>query len=733
MTASPPPSAHDADAIVVGAGPAGAATAFHLATAGRRVLLLERRAFPRDKSCGDGLTRMSVRLLSELGVLPRLEGAFAVRGVRVHMRNRGSRDFDYARSEYSTGGLVVPRLRLDHVICMRAVEVGAELREHHDVTGLVHSGAAVTGVQVKTPNGPRTLRARIVVAADGPRSRLAHEAGLVATHQAAFGTAIRAYFDGIDGLDHLLEIHLPLTDPSNRYVLPSYGWVFPTSEGSANVGVGLFERVRAANVRDVFERFLEALLQSDSRFRDVQPRGRWLGAPLRFDFAPDRCAVNGLLVVGDAAGMVSPFTGEGIGYALHSAKLAAAAIDRHLATSAAGGELRAYPAALARHYTGYFETGRHAARRYQLIWHLLEGTFRNERPLFRLARRAALLPEGVGGLYSRDVLDDVSHLLPQLARIRTRLLAVDEMLIDSVRAEWPFLARLSTSSRGGESMPLRAGVLVFLAASYGNDGDPRLPSSAAALELGALAAIALLSADDDGMRLRGAGADWGNAFAVTSGDFFFAKALELTATSDCNITRDLAGGFIQLCRGRVTDLRSAGDPLLDPTAYLGTVDATAGALWDLTVALGATLSGTAAEHAEALRRFARAAGVAYQLSEEAVAAVGPDNGLGEPTMHELRRGVFRLPALLAARGDPAVADRLAAVRGATDEEALAAIRAIRASGAPRRVMHEAEAAAERARQSLAALPWGPARTALDGIASFATTRPAAAPLTRDGG
>src|SRR5690349_7430348 len=108
----------DAEVIVVGAGPAGSSAAYHLARAGRRVLLLERHRFPRDKSCGDGLTRFAVRALAEMGVLPELEGAQVVDGLRIEMRGRGNRVFRYPRElPPPSSGLVVPRLRLDEVLC----------------------------------------------------------------------------------------------------------------------------------------------------------------------------------------------------------------------------------------------------------------------------------------------------------------------------------------------------------------------------------------------------------------------------------------------------------------------------------------------------------------------------------------------------------------------------------------------------------------------------------------
>ena len=336
----------DADVIVVGAGPGGASAALHLARRGRRVLLLDRQRFPRDKSCGDGLTRFTVRLLDEMGILSDLPLAPAMRGVRVRMRGRGHRDFLYpAHLADPNAGTVIPRLALDDVICKAAVASGAELWEETPAARLLYEDGVVVGVEAVRGGEVVQLRAPVVIAADGAASKLAYQAGLVGTPRDRLGYAIRGYYEGVEDLSDLLEIYTPLLDPTDRYLLPSYAWVFPTGEATANIGVGLVHRERGANVRDLMTRFVDAL-RDEPRYRDAAPASGWLGAPLRFDFAPERSMAPGLLLVGDAAGMISPFTGEGIGYALESGRLAAETADEALSARGVGTlDLSAYPTA----------------------------------------------------------------------------------------------------------------------------------------------------------------------------------------------------------------------------------------------------------------------------------------------------------------------------------------------------------------------------------------------------
>ncbi len=764
----------DAEVLVVGAGPAGSSAAYHLARAGRRVLLLERHRFPRDKSCGDGLTRFAARLLAEMGVLPELEGTQVARGVRVVMRGRGSRTFEYpAHLPEPNAGRVVPRLDLDHVICRKAIAAGAELWEEALVTRLVRENGVVSGVEVDRRGERTVLRAPVVVAADGAASRLASQAGLGGTPRERLGFAIRGYYTDVEGLAELLEIYTPLLDPTDRYLLPSYGWVFPTGPGTANVGVGLFERERGANVRELFVRFLETLRREDPRFARARPSAPWKGAPLRFDFAPERCTAPGLLLVGDAAGLISPFTGEGIGYALESGKLAAETIHRRLQPGMEQApELSDYVSRLAQSYTGYFETGRQSAKRYRLVWHVLASTFHNERPLFTLCRQVALFPEGLGESYTEAALDDVGDLVEQTELpVRADLVSVGELLIDAVRRDWPFLARALTVGQSDPGIPFRPALLLLLSSYAG--GDARRPAvflAGAAIELGFLAALAHFSVEDERLPAGADGRDsagvpaatngsqpanWGNMSALLVGDFLLAKAHELGAAVGAGASGLIADALARACDGRVGELRNAHNPRLEEAEHLDILARKTAGFFELPCRLGAAVGGVSPSHAAGLARYGRCLGMAHELTDEAMLAAGRPGKLARVTGTRIKDGVYGLPVLLALEADGRFAGSLQELLARTDLSELARVggarrardagdpaafggrdseapdpaegveqllRIVRESGAIEATLRRARGYSDQAQQALAVLPDGPARRSLTRLADYAVER-----------
>jgi geranylgeranyl reductase family protein len=367
-------TARDADVVVVGAGPAGSATAYHLATAGLDVLLLEKTEFPREKVCGDGLTPRAVRSLVAMGVDVSPEAGW--------LRNRGLRIIGGGHqleiewpdlADYPSYGLVRRRTDFDEVLARTAQKAGARLHERTAVTGplLDERSGRVVGVTARAtePDGTKGpevgYRAPLVVAADGNSSRLSLAVGRRPRDDRPMGVAVRTYYRSPRHEDDWLESWLELWDYSgdSPRLLPGYGWVFGLGDGTSNVGLGILNTSKAFQHVD-YKALMRGWLDHTPQEWGYRPENmtqpiRGAALPMGFNRQPHYR--DGLLLIGDAAGAVNPFNGEGIAYAMESGELAAQVVAQALARPGAADReraLAAYPRALKDIYGGYFTLGR---------------------------------------------------------------------------------------------------------------------------------------------------------------------------------------------------------------------------------------------------------------------------------------------------------------------------------------------------------------------------------------
>ena len=332
------------DVVLVGAGPAGSTAALHLARAGRLVLLLDRKSFPREKVCGDGLIHDAVECARRAGLYDEMKAAaHPLEGLRVYAPNGLYADFS---GEFWT----LERLRLDHLLLRGATAAGASFFPG-EVTG-VSQGEA--GVEVALRGIAAPVKARSALLATGADLSLLRRMGFTAPSSPS-AIAMRCYIQS--------EIEIQrLVVSFDGSCLPGYAWIFPLGQGRYNVGCGLFGLAPghgAPSLQALFNSFLEGFPLA----RELMAKGERLsplkGSPLRcgLEGVPGRCRPAGrILAAGEAIGTTFPFTGEGIGKAMESGELAAGLLDEALRSDRWEG-LSDYPGLLERElrlkYLGY--------------------------------------------------------------------------------------------------------------------------------------------------------------------------------------------------------------------------------------------------------------------------------------------------------------------------------------------------------------------------------------------
>jgi geranylgeranyl reductase family protein len=348
------------DVLVIGAGPSGAAAAYWLAERGRRVLVVEKKRFPREKTCGDGLTPRAVRQLHDIGLADPLSEFHRFDGLRS-IAHGVTLELPWPdHPDFPSYGYVVRRRELDQMVADAAVKAGATLWPAAEAIAPTLVNGVLDGAVVRRGETGTTeeVRARYVVVADGANSRFGRALGTARDRSYPLGMAIRGYFTSPYHDEPWIESHLDLRDRDGNH-LPGYGWIFPVGDGTVNVGVGLLSTFRGW--KDVnTSRLMEAFCDTAPARWGIGPdtaTGAPTGGKLPTGTSVHPAVGPNFVVAGDAAGSVNPFNGEGISIAYETGRLAADAVDLALATDD-GLALQTYTQRVDEVYGLYFKVAR---------------------------------------------------------------------------------------------------------------------------------------------------------------------------------------------------------------------------------------------------------------------------------------------------------------------------------------------------------------------------------------
>ncbi len=320
------------DVLVVGGGPAGSAAAYWLASQGHKVTILEKKEFPREKTCGDGLTPRAVKQLTDMGLAEALTPYHRYSGLRTIAHGKSLELKWPSHSVYPQHGYVVRRSELDTFVVNNAVAAGATLLTGHEAIAPVLDRGFLRGAVVKDKSGAtREITARYIVVADGANSRFGRALGTFRNKKWPYGTAIRTYWESPRHDEPWIESALDVRD-RNGNSMPGYGWIFPVGDGTINIGVGLlstFRDFKSVNTTHLLDAYAHQVADSWGINPD-EPTQRATSGRIPMGGSVGPKSGPTFLVIGDAAGSVNPFNGEGIDYAYETGRIAADVLHQAL-------------------------------------------------------------------------------------------------------------------------------------------------------------------------------------------------------------------------------------------------------------------------------------------------------------------------------------------------------------------------------------------------------------------
>lgn len=323
----------DPHVLVVGGGPAGAAAALWLAHDGHHVTLVEKKEFPRDKTCGDGLTPRAIRQLLDMGFDFDVAEFHKITGLRSYAGDDLMLEMNWPQhSRFPDWGGVIRRRDLDGQVATLAEKQGVKVHQKTEALAVVEEGR-LAGVSLVHDGEKETIRPDMVVVADGSLNRFGRSLGTSRRKDYPMGLAARGYYSSPRSADPFLESQLDLRDDTGA-TMPGYGWVFPLGDGTVNVGVGLlstFKRWKHVNTTKMMHDYVDNSSPAYWGLGDHSKLSDPEGGKLTMSFSKGPLVGANWITIGDAAGAINPWNGEGISYGYETGRLAAHYVGEALA------------------------------------------------------------------------------------------------------------------------------------------------------------------------------------------------------------------------------------------------------------------------------------------------------------------------------------------------------------------------------------------------------------------
>lgn len=315
---------YDCDVLIVGGGPAGSGLAFHLASQGCKVIVAEAEIFPRDKVCGDGVSPIALAELQAMGITQTKKFACTneIKQVGLFIRNDKVM-IDLSRPAHlPLHAHIIPRIELDHWIYSAACAAGAKYIESSRVTGFViKPGLAIA--ELKQGRREFTIRAKMIVGADGSRSTIARQMNGNKPDSEFQLIGLRSYYENVNGPADRVDIYF------SEESFPGIFWMFPKGPSGANIGMAMVSQTLPLKTPDVKQLLVNHVTKNEDirqRIGKGKMTGKVMGWPISFYNSKTNITGDRLLLIGDAAGLINPLSGDGIQYALLSARWAAETI-----------------------------------------------------------------------------------------------------------------------------------------------------------------------------------------------------------------------------------------------------------------------------------------------------------------------------------------------------------------------------------------------------------------------